>query len=354
MRRGGRGRRQAAPEGPSGPLAWVLAIPPWLRIALLAALAIVLVGGAGWGTYNALDPLYPQDLWRYFRPAAAAPSGTVLYRDLDGQLFVAPLNDLGKARRLLDADAAARGREFVRDAVFSPDRQRIAYFATVRREGEGEQDRVKVIGMDGRPVADVGVSSAAGEPIRPTVYMSESGRYLAVTNRERTHVFYFDITTNGPLTPGTVEAPPERMLWTRNADLRTSLVPNQAAVAASLDGKQRAQVRAGRRRAPECDEQRCETTQELTVSSGTVAGSQQPATVLYGAFSAFSSEGWGPVPAQPAQRLYGRLVWAPDGRQLLFTTLDGEATNTFAIGTDGRSQPRLVLSNAEALDWISS
>src|SRR5688500_7938036 len=49
IRRGARGRRRNAPEGPSGPLAWVLAIPPWLRMTLLAALAIVLVGGAGWG-----------------------------------------------------------------------------------------------------------------------------------------------------------------------------------------------------------------------------------------------------------------------------------------------------------------
>ena len=354
IRRGARGRGgAAAPEEPTGPLAWVLRIPPRVRALILGVVALVLIGGAAWGAYTALDPLYPQDLWRYFRPVAAAPTGTVLYRDLDGQLFVAPFNDLPAARRLLDVNAAARGREFVRDAVFLPDRQRIAYFATVRRDGEPEQDRLKVIGLDGRQTADVPVSVAAGEPIRPTVYVSESGRYLAVTNRERTHVFYYDVTTGGPLTPGTVEAPPERMLWTRNADLRTALLPTQPAVAASSDGKLRAQMRAGRRRAPECDEQRCEQTQELIVSSGTVAGSQQPPTVLFGAYSAFSSEGWGPIPVQRAQRLYGRLVWSPDAGQLLFSTLDGETTNTFAIGADGRSQPRLVLRDAEALDWMA-
>ncbi|MGI8424158.1 MAG: hypothetical protein ACR2NO_08640 [Chloroflexota bacterium] len=332
----------------------MLAVPPWLRMVLVGLVVAMAVGGGGWWLYRAFDPLYPQDLWRYFRPAPAAPAGTVLYRDLEGQLFVAPLGDLKAARRLLDANAAAGGREFVRDAVFLPDKERIAYFATVRRDAGGEQDRVKVIGRDGRQVADINVSEAAGEPIRPTVYASVSGRYLAVTNRERTRVFYYDLNTNGPLVPGEAETPPERMLWTRNADLRTPPLPSQQAFAVSGDGKLRAQVRAGRRRAPECEEQRCETTQELTVSLGTVAGSQLGGAMLYGVFSAFSSEGWGPVPPQPAQRLYGRLVWSPDGKQLLFTTLDGESTNTFAIGTDGRSQPRLVLANAEALDWLAS
>src|SRR5687767_5094223 len=113
MRRGPRttrGRRATAPLGPDpgGPRPWELAIPPWVRVTLIALVAVLVVGGAGWGMYRALDPLYPQELWRYYRPAAPAPSGTVLYRDLDGQLFLAPLNDLAKARRLLDADAAAR------------------------------------------------------------------------------------------------------------------------------------------------------------------------------------------------------------------------------------------------------
>ena len=353
--RGGGRRRAATPAEPSGPLAWVLRIPPIVRTLLLVLVALLILGGGGWGAYRALDPLYPQELWRYFRPAAAAPAGTVLYRDLDGQLFIAPFNNLEGARRLLDPSAAAGGREFVRDAVILPDRQRIAYFATVR-SGQAEQDRVKVIGLDGRQIADVPVSAAAGEPIRPTVYASESGRYLAVTNRNRTSVYYYDLNggSAGALTPGTVEQPPERMLWMRNADLRNALVPTQQPIAASGDGRLRAQVRGGQRRAPECDAQRCEQAQELTVSSGTVAGSQRPATVLFGTYAAFSSEGWGPIPFQRAQQLYGRLVWAPDGGQLLFTSLDGDSTNTFAIGTDGRSQPRLVLKDAEALDWIAS
>ena len=139
----------------------MLRIPPRLRALILGVVTLALIGGAGWGAYSALDPLYPQELWRYFRPVAVAPTGTVLYRDLDGQLFMAPFNDLGTARRLLDVNAAARGREFVRDAVFFPDRQRIAYFATVRRDNEPEQDRVKVMGLDGRLVADIPVSAAA-------------------------------------------------------------------------------------------------------------------------------------------------------------------------------------------------
>ena len=74
---------------------------------------------------------------------------------------------------------------------------------------------------------------------------------------------------------------------------------------------------------------------------------------LYGVFSSVSAEGWGPLPAQPAARFYGRLVWSPDGRQLLFTTLDGAESRVFAIGVDGRTRPRLVLDGAEALDWAS-
>jgi Tol biopolymer transport system component len=74
--------------------------------------------------------------------------------------------------------------------------------------------------------------------------------------------------------------------------------------------------------------------------------------VLYGAFASFSADGWGPIPTQPAQRLYGRLVWAPDGSQLVFSSLDGASANAYAIGADGRTQPRLLLEAAEALDWL--
>jgi hypothetical protein len=278
--------------------------------------------------------------------------GRLLYRDLDGQLFIAPLADLPSAKRLLDPAAAAGGREYVRDAVYLPERRQVAYFATVRREGAGEHDHLKVIDLEGRLTHDVDVSEAASELIRPAVFASASGRYVAVTNRERTHAYFFDVAGGGQLVAQPFESPPERMLWTRNADLLQAPQPGQAAVAHSTDGKLRAQVRPGKRRAPECDDPKCETAQEIVVSSGTVVGSQNPPTVLYGVFTSFSAEGWGPVPTQPAQKLYGRLVWSPDGKHLLFSTLDGAIANTYAIGADGRTQPRLVLEAAEALDWL--
>ena len=349
--RRGRKGRVVVPAAPVGPLAWVLAIPPRLRAALAALIVLLLVGGMGLLFYRALDPLYPQDLWRYFRPAAPAPAGTLLYRDLDGQLFLAPKGDVKQARRLLDAGAAAGGREFVRDAVFLPQRKQIAYFASVRGAGV-EHDHVKLIDLSGKAIRDVDVSAGAGEPVRPAVYVSASGRYLAVTNRDRTQAYFYDLDSEGGPLAAPFEAPPERMLWTRNADLRQAYVSSQTPVAASQDGTLRAQVRAGKRRAPECDEQRCETAQELVISSGAVNANARTPTILYGAFAAFSAEGWGPVPTQPAQKLYGRLVWSPDGKELLFSTLDGEVANTYAIGTDGRTQPRLVLEEAEALDWL--
>jgi hypothetical protein len=344
-------RRVREPEPARGPLAWVLGIPVWLRVVLALGIVLLVFGGGAWLYYRALDELYPQEIWKYFRPAPPAPSGRLLYRDLDGQLFIAPLTDLQGAKRLLDPAAAAGGREFVRDAVYLPERKLVAYFATVR-QAAGEHDHLKVVDLDGRLTHDVDISEASGELVRPAVFASASGRYVAVTNRERTRAYFYDLTGGGALSALPFESPPERMLWTRNADLIQAPQPGQAAIAASGDGKLRAQVRAGKRRAPECDDPKCETAQELVVSSGTVAGSQNPPTVLYGVFSSFSAEGWGPVPTQPAQRLYGRLVWAPDGKHLLFSTLDGANANTYAIGTDGKTQPRLVLEAAEALDWL--
>ena len=346
-----RGRRVRQPEPARGPLAWVLGIPVWARVALALGIVLVLFGGGGWLYYRALDDLYPQAIWKYFRPAPPAPVGRLLYRDLDGQLFIAPLSDLPSAKRLLDPAAAAGGREYVRDAVYLPERKQVAYFATVRRD-TGEHDHLKVVDLEGRLTHDVDVSEAAGELIRPAVFASTSGRYVAVTNRERTHAYFYDLGSSGALSALPFESPPERMLWTRNADLIQAPQPGQPAIAASADGKLRAQVRAGKRRAPECDDAKCETAQELIVAPGTVAGSQTPPTVLYGVFSSFSAEGWGPVPTQPAQRLYGRLVWAPDGKHLLFSTLDGAVANMYAIGTDGKTQPRLLLEAAEALDWL--
>jgi hypothetical protein len=152
--------------------------------------------------------------------------------------------------------------------------------------------------------------------------------------------------------PGQPDTPPERMQWNRNGDLLTPVLAGQRPYASSPDGKLRAQVREGKRHAPECGEAKCEAGQELVISSGTVAGASQPPAVIYGAFSQFSSEGWGPIPMQPAQKLYGRLIWSSDGRQLLFSTLDGADTRTYAITVDGKTQPRLVLDDGEALDWL--
>jgi len=142
------------------------------------------------------------------------------------------------------------------------------------------------------------------------------------------------------------------MLWNRNGDLQTPLVASQRPYASSPDGKLRAQVRAGQRRAPECGDPKCEAVQELVISSGTVAGAARPPAGLFGAFSQFSADGWGPIPTQPAEKLYGRLVWSPDGAQVLFSTLDGTDTHTYAIGVDGKTQPRLLLDDGEALDWL--
>jgi hypothetical protein len=343
-------------EGGSGdgPLGWLLGLPGWaLRLAGVMVLVLLVAGGGYW-FYRALDPLYPQEVWRYFRPAPALAEGSVLFRDMDGQLFLAPVAGPTEGRRLLDPEAAARGHEIVRDALAlpsGPSGGQIAYFATERVPGQPDADRLKVISRDGAVLLNVPLDEPAGEPLRPALFLSTSGRYLGVTNRDRTRAYYFVLSASGPLTRGEIDAPPERMLWTRNGDLRTAHVPGQAAFAASPDGTQRALVRAGKRRAPECGEPRCEAGQELVVSSGTVAGSGQVA-VLYGAFSSFSSEGWGFIPAQLAQRLYGRLIWSPDGRQLLFSTLDGADSNSYAISTDGRTQPRLVLESGEALDWL--
>jgi hypothetical protein len=58
------------------------------------------------------------------------------------------------------------------------------------------------------------------------------------------------------------------------------------------------------------------------------------------------------VPTQPAQRFYGRLVWSPDGSQVLFSTLLEAETRSYAIAVDGKTRPRLVLESGEALDWL--
>jgi hypothetical protein len=345
-----RGRSSARrPDG--GPLGWLVTLPAWAYWVAAAVLALALAGGVGYWFYRALDPLYPQEVWRYFRPAPAVAPGSVLYRDLDGGLFLAPIASPKEGRRLLDPEAAARGQEIVRDALALPGSGQIAYFATERVPGRPESDRLKVIGRDGALALNIPAAEVAGETLRPALFVSASGRYIGMTSRDRSHAYYYDLASAGTLVSGAIDAPPEPMMWTRNGDSHSAHVPGQAAFAASPDGKQRALLRAGKRRAPECGDRQCEASQELVVSSGTVAGSGRPA-VVYGAFASFAAEGWAFIPAQPAQRLYGRLVWSPDGTQLLFNTIDGTDSNSFAISADGRTQPRLVLSGAEALDWL--
>lgn len=334
---------------------WVdrlLAIPAWVRWTALGLVLVLVAAGLTLASYNALDPLYPQELWRYFRPEAPAASGSVLFRDPDGKLFLAPASDISLSRRLSDPTLPAGTREVIRDAVALPDGKHVAYFATDTAPGQAESDFLKVLSLDGQLARRIPVAMAAGEPIRPTVYTSTSGRYLAVTNRERTRVHYYDVSSGGPLVAGAMAEPPEPMLWNRNGDLRVPVQAGQPAFASTTDGRHRAQVREGRRRAPECGDEKCEAVQELVVLSGTVAGSARPPTVIYGVFSSFSAEGWGPIPAQPAQRLYGRLVWSPDGSQILFSALDGEEVRSFAINADGKTRPRLIVPVGEALDWI--
>src|SRR5262249_23057006 len=139
----------------------------------------------------------------------------------------------------------------------------------------------------------------------------------------------------------------------RNGDLRTGPLAGQPAYALSPDGRRQAQIRDGVRRAPECgDQPSCETVKELSVVPATVTGVVRQGVPLYGSFADFSAEGWGPIPAQPAASFYGRLVWSPDGSHLLFSPLDGADSRVYAISADGRTRPRLLLQDAEALDWI--
>jgi hypothetical protein len=326
-------------------------VPSWLKWSAVAAVLLLLLVGVVTLFYRQLDQLYPQEIWKYFRPRAAVGSGSVLYRTLDGELFLTPIDQPSKARRIRDSSTPASGREVVRDAIMLPGGKELAYYATELRPGQSETEYLKIAGVEGGSIRAVPIAVAAGEALRPAVFVSTSGRYLAVTNRDRTHFYYYDLAA-GNLVPGTAEAPPERMLWTRNGDVRTPHLLGQRPFATSPDGKLRAQVRDGKRRAPECGEAKCETVQELVISPATIAESSRPPAVVYGVFSSFSAEGWGPVPPQPAQRLYGRLVWSPAGDQLLFSTVDGAETRAYAISVDGKTQPRLVLENGEALDWV--
>ncbi len=357
-RRAGRAQ-QTQPRG-GGRLGPLGAMPVWLLLLGGAVLLVLLLGGGGWYTYRSLDRLYPQELWKYFRPPAPAAAGSLLYRDSEGQLLLAPLADPSRAQRLLDSALGPETREIVRDAVALPaagGARQIAYYASEKTGSTPEVDRLKLLTLapDGTPriTQRVALAELAGEPLRPLLFVSASGRYLALTNRERTRAYYFDVASGGPLVSGSIDAPPEPMLWSRNADLLTSLVPGQDPYATSPDGRWRAAVRAGTRHAPACEEPPCEPAQELVISPATIAGSlHTPPAVIFGAFRDFAAEGWGPIPTQPPLRLYGRLVWSPDATELLFTALDEAQSRVYAITTDGKTRPRLVLENAEALDWL--
>jgi hypothetical protein len=353
MIKAGGGPPAAVLPGPSRFPRWLM----WL-VGLLILGAVL--GWLGSVAYGALDRVYAQEVWRYYRPQATTGAGTVLYRDLDGQLFIAALDDLDHARRLTAAapGGSQGGAEIVRDAVALPGGRAVAYYATERRAGQAASDRLKVVGLDGTLQRDIAVTEAAGEPILSSIYVSSSGRYLALTSRDRARVYFYDVAAGGTLVLGQADAPPEPVQWYRNGDLRTAPFAGQPAYALSPDGKRRAQVRDGVRRAPACNETSgdpgagCEAVQELAVAPQTATGLSRAGFALHAAFSDFSADGWGPVPAQPSASFYGRLVWSPDGTQLLFTTLDGAESRVYAIGADGRTRPRLVIEGAEALDWV--
>ena len=341
VRRGGRAPAPATRV----PLRWLFAG---------AVLLLALAGGGVYLFYRSLDSLYPQELWKYFRPLPPTASGNVLYRTTEGQLLLAPMGSTDQAHRLMDTGTDTGISEYVRDATVLPGGRDVAYFATLRG-GAGaahiETDHVKVVGTGGGISRDVPLAPAPGEKLYPTLFASSSGRYVAVLSQDRARGYFVDLAS-GDVVTATPDAAPERMLWNRNGDLRSPALGGQRPYATSPNGKLRAQVREGTRRAPECDEPRCEAVQELTVSSASVAGAQRPPVVLFGAFGQFAADGWGPIPTQPAQRLYGRLVWSPDGTQILFSTVYETSTRTYAISVDGKTRPRLVLEDGEALDWI--
>lgn len=340
-----RSRNEAVAPAPS----WLAT--HWLKLALVLGVVLVL-GGGGTYTYRSLEAMYPQEFWKYYRPAPPAASGSVLYRNADGELYLAPVAGNATGQRLADRSLPATTHELIRDAAVLPDGKQVAYYATERATtGQSERDRIKIMTLDGTIRRVLAVESV-GEVVRPVLYVSATGRYLAVTSRDRTRAYFADLNADQPLVPGQADAPPERMLWTKNGDLREAPLPSLRPAAVTVDGQLRAQVRAGTRRAPACDEAECQPAQELIVGSATVAGAAQPPVVLFGVFSDFAADGWGPVPAQPAFRLFGRLIWSPDSHHLLFNTVDGADVRVYIIGAGGQTAPRLLREGVEALDWI--
>lgn len=330
-------------------------IPHTLRRRTLAAAALAAVCLLGWGVYALVDPYYPQELWRFFRPERWDPVGQILYRTDEGQLFLASAHSLSRPRQLAGASlgspqparAAADGpappREIIRDATVLPDRQHVAYFASHVQEGRRASDHLNILSLSsGAVVLQIELPGPQVAP--PTVYASRTGRFLAVTDSSQNQFSYWDANTGQQ-----VDQPGEALQVERNPVVGPPLAGGQPAQALSPHGKLRAELRTGQRRAPLCPDAKCEVARELTV-----LGQGSGPIVLFGAFPTISSDGWAFLPGYAGQRFVGRLVWAPDSRQLLFTTLDvdGGIPRVYAVAADGRTRPRQVLERAEALDWI--
>ena len=132
-------------------------VPRWVWWGAGIAVLVALLGGLGYLTYGALDRLYPQGLWRYFRPVPGPASGSILYRHVDGYLLLAPVADPGQAQRL-----SPEAPEIVRDAVFLSDGKAVAYIATDRRSGQPETEHLKVVGLDGAVRHDAGPGRSGG------------------------------------------------------------------------------------------------------------------------------------------------------------------------------------------------
>ena len=181
------------------------------------------------------------------------------------------------------------------------------------------------------------LAEAVGEPLLPYLYVSQSGRFLALTTRDRARVYYFDLAAGGA-GRGQADAPPEPVQWHRNGDLRQAPFAS-CAYALARTGSARAQVRSGPRLAPACGEAQCERVTELAVAPHTVTGGGPAAAGVASTARSAASPPRASVPSLPSPRArsYGRLVWSPDGSQLLFTALDGDQSRVYAIDTDGRT-----------------
>src|SRR6266542_6825095 len=144
--RAGRGR--AAGFGIGLPLRWLIG-----GVVLL----LLVLGGGGYLFYRSLDSLYPQEMWKYFRPETPVAAGSILYRTTEGQLFLAPVADPTQAKRLLDSGTGVGTAEYVRDATVLSGGKEVAYYAT-QRASQGETDHVKLVGIAGANGSGSGIS----------------------------------------------------------------------------------------------------------------------------------------------------------------------------------------------------